>query len=66
LTFVIENPYLEVRRFADTYERNGLPMSFFGWTHPLGDYADALEAAGLHITRLREPSPEGGDDSYEP
>ncbi len=65
-TFVIERPYLETRRFEATFERDGLTMTFFGWTHSLRDYADALEAAGLLITRLREPLPDGAGDSYEP
>lgn len=65
-TFVIEQPYLETRRFEETFERDGLTMTFLGWSHPLQDYADALEAAGLYITRLREPPPERGDESYEP
>lgn len=64
-TFVVERPYLEAARFEETFERDGLVMTFNGWTHPLRDYADALEAAGLHITRIREPPPEGADDAYE-
>jgi SAM-dependent methyltransferase len=65
-TFVIEHPYLEMRRFDETFERDGLAMTFLGWTHPLQDYVDALEAAGLHITRLREPQPDAAaPGSYE-
>lgn len=64
-TFLIEVPYLEMHRFDESFERNGLTMSFCGWTHPLGDDADALEAADLQIVRLREPPPDGGGDSYE-
>lgn len=63
-TFVIEHPYLEPVHFEDTFERNGLTITFAGWNHPLQDYADAIEAAGLHITRLREPAPDGTEDSY--
>jgi SAM-dependent methyltransferase len=65
-TFVIEDSYLEAHRFEGSFERDGLTMTFFGWTHPLRDYAGALEGAGLHITRLREPLPDGADDSYGP
>jgi SAM-dependent methyltransferase len=60
-TFVIERPYLEAARFHETFARDGLTMTFTGWTHPIQDYADALEVAGLHITRLREPQPGGAD-----
>lgn len=56
-TFVISEPYLNVNRFEATFERDGLTMTFRGWTHPLEDYAKALEAAGLHVARLREPVP---------
>lgn len=65
-TFVIEHPYLEPVRFEDTFERNGLTITFAGRNHPLQDYADAIEAAGLYITRLREPAPDGADESYVP
>jgi SAM-dependent methyltransferase len=64
-TFVIEDPYLEPVPFEDL-ERNGLTISFAGWNHPLQDYAEAIEATGLQIARLREPAPDGADDSYAP
>jgi hypothetical protein len=41
-------------------ERDGLRMHFAGWSQPLEAYATALEGAGLAITSLREPVPEGG------
>lgn len=65
-TFVVERPYLETSYFEETFERGGLTMTFAGWTHPLQDYADALEVAGLQITRLREPTPDPVLDAYGP
>ncbi len=55
--FVIDGSYLKSRRFFDRVERDGLTMTFFGWTHSLEDYFRALEGAGLHVDRLREPPP---------
>jgi hypothetical protein len=37
-------------------------MHFAGWSHPLDDYAAALQTAGLAITALREPRPARLDD----
>ena len=51
--FVIERSYLGKRRFEGTFERDGLRMTFRGWSYPLEDYARALEAAGLLIERIR-------------
>jgi hypothetical protein len=45
----------------EAVERDGLPMTFRGWTYSLEDYGRALEAAGLRIEALREPRPAGGD-----
>jgi SAM-dependent methyltransferase len=59
--FVIEGSYLESSRFEGTDERNGLVMNWRGWTHPLSDYTDALEAAGLLIETVREPAPASVD-----
>jgi SAM-dependent methyltransferase len=53
--FVIEGSYLSSRRLEDTFERDGLRMTFRGWTHPLEDYARAFESAGLAIEAVREP-----------
>lgn len=53
--FVIEGFYLGRRRLEATFERNGLRMTFRGWTHALEDYSRALEEAGLLIEALREP-----------
>ncbi|MGH2806765.1 MAG: hypothetical protein ACRDKT_05765 [Actinomycetota bacterium] len=39
-------------------ERDGLEITFEGWTVPLEDHVVALEAAGLAIERIREPKPD--------
>src|ERR671935_2628662 len=59
--FAITEPYLEQRYISVPAERDGLAFTFEGPSHPLGDYAGALEAAGLAIEALREPAdPAGG------
>ena len=55
--FTIGGSYLERNRFDGTDEREGLTMTFRGWTYPLEDYADALERASLLIEAVREPKP---------
>jgi SAM-dependent methyltransferase len=54
--FVIPGSYLGRHRFEDTFERDGLQVTFAGWRYSLEEYARALEDAGLVIERLREPS----------
>jgi SAM-dependent methyltransferase len=58
--FVVDGGYYGRQHFDGVEERNGLRMHFAGWSQPLGDYAAALEAAGLAITSLREPLPDLG------
>ena len=53
--FVIPGSYLGRHRFEDTFERDGLQVTFAGWRYSLEEYARALEDAGLLIERLREP-----------
>lgn len=53
--FVIEGSYFGRRRYGQTFERDGLQMTFRGWVYPLEEYAGALEEAGLLIEALREP-----------
>jgi len=43
--FVIDQPYFGRNLFQDAVERDGLTMSFFGWSQPLEAYFSALEAA---------------------
>jgi SAM-dependent methyltransferase len=54
--FVIGGSYLEHRRFQETFERDGLIMTFSGWTYSLERYSRALEEAGLLIEMIREPA----------
>jgi SAM-dependent methyltransferase len=60
---VLQGSYFERRLVEDRVERNGLQITFHGWTLTLQDYSDALEHAGLMIELLREPLP--SDDSIE-
>ena len=53
--FVIGGSYLGRHRIDDTFERDGLQITFIGWRYSLEEYARALEDAGLMIERLREP-----------
>jgi SAM-dependent methyltransferase len=55
--FTIPGAYLGRHRFEeDTFERDGLEITFIGWRNALEEYAAALEAAGLLVERLREPA----------
>lgn len=63
--FTIEGAYFGRRRFEGTVERHGLRMTFRGWCYPLEDYAKAVEAAGLEIEAIREPTPVGAGPEYE-
>jgi SAM-dependent methyltransferase len=59
--FAVTEPYLERRETHVPVERGGLSFTFEGPAFPLSDYAGALEAAGLAIEAMREPSdPAGG------
>lgn len=50
--------YFESRRYEESFERNGLQMTFTSWHHPLGEYSAALERSGFLIERLTEPVPD--------
>jgi len=56
-TFEIAGSYFGRRTFEGTFERDGLSMTFRGWSYPLEDYLRACEAAGLLLETLREPLP---------
>ena len=56
-SFVIEGSYLGQRPYDGTFERDGLSVSFKGWSYPLETYSQALEMAGFLIEALREPAP---------
>jgi len=65
-TFEITGSYFGRRRFEDTVERNGLKMTFRGWSTALEDYTRAFERAGLLIEALREPLPAATTGHYAP
>lgn len=56
-TFALRVSYFESTRVEDTVEKDGLRMTFRGWTYTLQDYAAALEDAGFAIETIREPQP---------
>jgi SAM-dependent methyltransferase len=53
--FVIKGDYLRAFDYADTIERDGLPMTFHSRHRPLESYFLALEETGLIVETLREP-----------
>lgn len=63
--FTLRDGYFEPNRVDDTVERNGLPMTFRGWTYSLEDYSVALEDAGFSIESIREPRPAGSPSSFD-
>ena len=62
--FAIRPSYFSSQWVEDTVEKDGLPMSFTGWTYTLEDYVDAFERAGLVIQTVREPIPEDSSDRF--
>jgi SAM-dependent methyltransferase len=52
--FVIDGSYFEQAQREMPVDRDGLEMTFLDAHRPLEDYFMALEAAGLHVERLRE------------
>jgi len=54
---VISGSYFEHQRVNETVTKDGLQMTFHGWTYTLEDYGRALEEAGLLVERVREPVP---------
>ena len=55
--FVLRPRYFETERVQDTVERDGLTMTFRGWTYPLEAYWSAMADAGLQVEAVREPRP---------
>jgi ubiquinone/menaquinone biosynthesis C-methylase UbiE len=51
--FVIQS-YRETRRYDDSFDRNGIQMTFHSIHFTLEDYSLAFEDAGLQIARVRE------------
>jgi SAM-dependent methyltransferase len=62
--FAVREDYFAHRRVEDRVERDGLEMTFRGWTYSLEDYVVALERAGLLIEAMREPRPVGASSRY--
>jgi hypothetical protein len=62
--FAIRDDYFVNRRLEDRVVRDGLEMTFRGWTYSLEDYARAFEEAGLRIETMREPRPSGLSGRY--
>ena len=54
--FHIEGSYFAERSYRETFERDGLRMTFSSMAYPLEAYARALEDAGFLIDRIREPA----------
>jgi SAM-dependent methyltransferase len=54
--FVIEGSYLEMFRYRDVIERDGLEVILESEHRPLEWYTEALADAGFRIERIREPA----------
>lgn len=54
---IISGSYFEHQCVNETVTKDGLEMTFHGWTYTLEDYGRALEEAGLLVERVREPVP---------
>lgn len=63
--YAIRSPYFESTRVEDTVERDGLTMTFRGWTYTLEDYASTLEHSGFAIEAIREPRPDSSKSRYD-
>lgn len=61
---VMGGSYFEHQRVDETVTKNGLTVTFSGWTYTLEDYFRAIEDAGLFIARVREPAPD--EESVQP
>lgn len=58
----VAGSYFERKPVCETVTKDGLRMTFHGWTYTLEDYLRAIEDAGLLVERLREPVPDAGDE----
>ena len=63
---VISGSYFEHQRVNETVTKDGLQMTFHGWTYTLEDYVRALEDAGFLIERVREPFPSAEQAGLRP
>jgi hypothetical protein len=64
--FEITGSYFGRRQFEETFERDGLSMTFRGWSAALEDYMRAFESAGLLVETLREPLPVAATGRHAP
>jgi len=60
----LRGDYFASRQVDDTVERDGLTMTFRGWTYTLQDYAGAFGQAGLTIDAMREHLRAGAPGRY--
>jgi hypothetical protein len=63
---IISGSYFEHQCVNETVTKDGLEMTFHGWTYTLEDYGRALEEAGLLVERVREPVPSAEDVTKRP
>jgi ubiquinone/menaquinone biosynthesis C-methylase UbiE len=63
-SFAIRQPYFGTQRVDDVVERDGLTMTFRGWTYTLEDYSLAFEEAGFRLEVIREPRPRADGQRY--
>jgi SAM-dependent methyltransferase len=64
--FIISTSYFERRIYEETFQRDGLEMTFTSWRYPFEDYSRAFEDAGLLIERVREPLPNAEATARQP
>jgi ubiquinone/menaquinone biosynthesis C-methylase UbiE len=57
-SFTVTGTYFGRRHFEAVEARDGLTMTFRGWSYALEDYSRALERAGFVVELIREPVPE--------
>ena len=67
--FVISGSYFDENNYSDTFERNGLEMTFHSKHRPLVRFSKSFEQAGLLMEAIREhPVPDGvaaGSDRWK-
>ncbi|HEY7137032.1 MAG TPA: methyltransferase domain-containing protein [Acidimicrobiia bacterium] len=62
--FTLRPRYFETARVDERVERDGLEMTFRGWTYTLEQYADALDRARLRVESILEPRPVGAPQTF--
>lgn len=55
--FVFRGSYFASERISQSFEQEGVSITFHSLTHSLEEYARALEEAGFCIEAIREPRP---------